>query len=219
MGLLPWDVFDRLVDQFKIETLTVADFLVQREADRKLLVFYSLGFLSDNYAEMTEDALKAKKDYEATYFSARASEIRQFCEDVFKDFPQKDYYRELEYKIPRWGKIMTPIEQLQEIANFVATNLPLDSDILSNSKELQKEVGDKLKKLPTPTEVDAHYIQTLKQRYRELRDKPSKLGAAYELILLIENVHEVVKMLSEEQKKKSKRPARAHRGELAGFKV
>ncbi len=213
------DAFEQLVDEFKIETLTVADFMMQREADRRLLIFYALGFLSDGYSKQAEEALKAKKDYEATYFSGKASEVRQFCTDVFKDFPQREYYRELEYKIPRWGKIASPIEQIQEIANFSATNIPIDADVLSNSKQLYEEVNDLLKKMPTPTEIDALYIKQLKERFRELRDKPAKLGTVYELALLLDNIHEVIKMMSEEQKKKSKRPVRARHGELAGFKV
>lgn len=196
----PLTIFQDFVEKLFRETKEIRNIVLFRQAEKRLLIFYSLGFLSDNYSEAAEEAMKKKADYEATFFSAKASEIRQACDDIFDEFPDKEYYRELEYKVPKWASVKTPPEKIQEIAAFCATNLALDPDVVSNSRALFNDVKTRLRKARV-TGIDGKYVSVMKKRFKALKDKPAKMGTLYEMVLLLENINQIIKVMKEEAKK------------------
>lgn len=203
-------IFEDFVEKIRKESLELKDFLLHTEPEKKLLLFYSMGFLSDSYSMMAEEALKKNKEYEATYFSGKAAEVRQACNDIFGDFPEKEYYKELEYKIPKWANFKTPIEQIQQIAAFCATNLQISPETASDSKTLIKEVVE-LMKGHKRTGIERKYITVMKKKYEELKNKPAKMGTLYEMLLLLINVKQVIFLMSGKQKEEEE--------SLPGFKV
>lgn len=204
-------IFEDFVGKIRRESLELKDFLLHTEPEKKLLLFYSMGFLSDNYSIMAEESLKEDKEYEATYFSGKATEIRQACNDVFEDFPQKEYYKELEYKIPKWANYKTSVEQIQQIASFSATNLQINPEAASDSKTLVKEVNE-LMKGHKRTGIERRYISIMKKKFDELKNKPAKMSTLYEMLLLLINVKQVIFLMSGKEEKEEEE-------NLPGFKI
>lgn len=210
--VLSKDALEKLFELTRTEVFELKEFFLKGEPEKRLLLFYALGYLSDNYSQMSEDALKKKKDYEANHFSQKASEVLQTCDEIFDESPEREYYRELEYKIPKWAKFKTPIEQIQEVAKFCALNLPLDPDVLSNTKLLTGEIQKFLKDYKVKTGVESKYLEVLSEKFRGLREKPAKMSTLYEMLMLLDNVNQVIAMMEEEKKKSKKEP-------IAGFRT
>lgn len=184
-----------------------ADFLTNlfyhRDSEKKLLVFYSFAYLSDKYIKMSEESMKKKADYEVIYFASKAEEIRQSTMDIFGEYPEKEYYRSMPFKIPRWYRGKTIPMQIMQFAEFCAENVQPDPEVIQDEKILYTTLREMFKSHRHTFEdlsgVGASVISVLRERYKRLIDKPPKLGGIYEMMLLMDVIEEVLKMLKNPQ--------------------
>jgi|GEM_PF-3186940 len=169
------------------------------ESDKKAVIFYALGFLADMYGDAAEDLLKKGEDYAATYYSNKFTKIHQFCEEVFNELPEKEYYKKLTYKPVHYATKL-PIEQIQQFAQFAAANVQPDSEIVKDEKLLIPEISKLLKK-HDKLGIESKYVEVLRKQFHELINKPPKLDMVYELLLLLDNI-DMIRKLAEEKEKK-----------------
>ncbi len=192
------DDFEEILHRLKMHSSDLASVFLG-EDDKKAVIFYSLGFLADMYGDAAEDLLKKGEDYAATYYSNKFTKIHQFCEEVFDDVPQKEYYhRQLTYKAVPY-KTKMPLEQIQQFAQFAAANVQPDSEVLQDEHLLISEIKKLLKKHDR-LGIEAKYVEVLRKQFKELINKPPKLDMVYELLLLLENIEMIQKMAREKEK-------------------
>ncbi len=211
--MIDFDKLTSLLAEMKLQSDKLASALRLKKHDKEMLIFYALGFLADNYIQMAEDFLKKGREYEATYFTAKAEEIRQVCLDVFEDLPERDYYKGLYFKAP---KVRTSLDhaQLQQLGQFCAANIMPDEEVMKDPELLVSEVRRLLKKhgdLLHAGGIEARMIEVLKKRFKQLVEKPPKLSGVYEMLLVLENVEKIQEMLKEkEAEKRSEKPHKRH---------
>jgi hypothetical protein len=173
--------------------------LIKREAERKLLLFYSLGMLSEQYIQMSEDALKKGDDYAAPYYANKAEEIRQACRDIFGSTPEKEYYHPMPYKVPRWYNGSVNPSEVAKFSEFCVANIAPDEEVLKDEKLLYAALRDEFKSHRRTghdiSGVEATYTAVLRERFKMLANKPPKLDGVYEMMLLLDVVDEILEVL------------------------
>jgi len=191
--------------------------LTYHEPEQRTLLYLSLAFLSDSYVSMAEEYLKQGKAFESSYFAAKAQFIRNVGFETFGEFAERDYHTGL-YKMPKDVVIHTPAEQIQQVAQFCSQNIKPDEKLLSSPKALGDEIGRQLKKAPAAGAY-AKLFGVLWKRFKELKEKPTKWGDVYELLLLAENVKEVSAVLSKGETKERRGPEKRGKAGLEGFRL
>ena len=189
--------FNEIMHRLKMRSSDLISPLLN-ENDKKAIIFYSLGFLADMYGDAAEDLLKKGEDYAATYYSNKFTKIRQFCEEVFNQTPEKEYYHKITYKqVPYKTKM--PIEQIQQFAQFAAANVQPDSEVVQDEKLLIPEIKKLLKK-HDKIGIEGKYVEELRKEFKQLINKPPKLDTIYELLLLLENIDMIRQMAKQKEK-------------------
>ncbi len=226
MDFVILDKVNEVLGEMKLQSEKVAESLLLKKQDKELIFFYALGFLAENYVKMAEEYLKQGGDYEPTYFSAKAEEIRQICSDVFGRIPEREYYKSLYYKAVPGARTAMPLQQIQQLAQFAAANVLPDQEVSQEPELLARTVRELLKKhgnLLHSTGIEARLINVLNARFKKLREKPSKMSGLYEVLLLWENVEKIIEMLKEKEKEERKARREERRGRkpeaIPGFKV
>ncbi|MFH0987058.1 MAG: hypothetical protein V1911_03355 [Candidatus Micrarchaeota archaeon] len=199
-----------LIGTMKVSAEQAVLMMDRGEEDKKMLLFYSLGYLSDMYIEMAEDALKKGEEYPATKYSAKAEEIRQVCISVFGKAPEQEYYKGTQFKIER-ARTALPIEQIMQIAQVCASNIQPDQEIVQDPKEIISAINE-LFRIHPRIGVETKLLDVLKKKFSQLKDKPPKLEGVYEILLLLKNVNEIQRVFAEEQQKPTKKSAKKGRG-------
>ena len=191
--------FDEIMYRLKLRSSDLLSGFLG-ENDKKAMIFYSLGFLADMYGDAADDLLKKGEDYAATYYSNKFTKVRQFCEEVFENVPEKEYYHTgITYKAVPY-KTKLPLEQIQQFAQFAAANVQPDSEIVKDEKLLIPEIKKLLKK-HDKLGIESKYVEVLRKQFNELINKPPKLDMVYELLLLLDNIDMIRKMAEEKEKK------------------
>jgi hypothetical protein len=222
MPAIDLDFVDSFIEKLRLEARAAKSFLKYREPDQRMLLYLSLGFLSDSYLQAAEEALKQGKGYEATHFTAKATTIRNVTHDTFGEVPEKDYYTGL-YKVPKDIVTGMPNEQLQAMAQFCAGNIEMDENLLQDSKALGEELKKQFK--VRRSGIMLKYENVLRKAFNAVKEKPTKWGDIYELFLLLTNISMIMEAMEKKaaeegkQKKDEKGILRGEKEPLAGFKV
>ncbi|MEM0372650.1 MAG: hypothetical protein QXO69_02300 [archaeon] len=190
---------DSVLKAMKVTSDYLFNVLLKRDQEQKLLVFYSLGFLADQYLRMSEDALKKGGEYQAAYFANKAEEIRQATKDIFGDLPEREYYKSLPYKTPKWYHGSMHPEQVIKLAQFCVANIQPDEEIMNDEKALYAVLREEFKEhrraMHDASGLEYQYLTVLRERFKKLADKPPKLGGVYEMLLLLDVVDQIQEML------------------------
>lgn len=202
---------DFVLKQAKIGSDFFLNTVIKRNQEEKLLIFYSMGFLADQYISMSEDSLKKGEEYQATNFANKAEEIRQATKDIFGDVPEREYYKAIPFKIPRWYSGSMHPEQVVQLAQFCVSNVQPEEDVMSDEKLLYATIRGKLKEhrraFHDASGLEYQCISVLRERFKMLADKPPKLMGIYEMLLLLDVVDQVLDMV--------KNPKPEDQGEIA----
>lgn len=193
--------FDEILYRVKLHSSDVASMMLN-ENDKKLLLFYSLGFLADMYGDASDDLLSKGESYGATYYADKSTQIRQFAVDVFGMSPQKEYYKKTPFKALR-VKTNSPVAEIQQLAQFAAANVHPDQEILKDEDLLIPTIR-KMFKEHNKIGIEFKYVEILRKTFNSLIDKPPKLEMVYELLLVLENVDMIRKMAQEQKKEEEK---------------
>lgn len=190
---------NEVMKAMKVSSDFLFNILLKRDQEQKLLVFYSLGFLADQYLKMSEDALKKGEEYQAAYFTNKAEEIRQATKDIFGDVPEREYYKALPFKIPKWYRGSMKPEQTVQLAQFCVANIQPDEEVMGDEKLLYSTLRGEFKEhrrtLHDASGLEYQYLAVLRDRFKKLADKPPKLGGVYEMLLLLDVVDQIQEML------------------------
>lgn len=200
------EFLERLSDQAE----SLITFVQRVDVESKLLLYFSLGAMSDQYTAMSEELLRQKKTAEASYYTGKAVVVRRLAHDLFKEVPEKDYYTNM-FNLPKgMGKIDDAlIAELHQVAQFCVEKVEPDKGIMENAGDMYPKVRDYLRSIKARGILDS-FRDILVAAAREYKDKPHKLESVYELGLLVENVATILKVLKEEE---------SEAGGLPGFGV
>lgn len=187
---------------------SIKTFLQYRDPELRLTLWFSLGYLAKRYLTMSEEFMKAGKEYETNHFAKKAATTRRVCIAVFKSAPDEDYYTGA-FKECKKVATKVPQEQLQQMAAFCAENLQVPEDMPQDAKTLIKTIKEGLKKRRGLSFI-RKYARTINGLLKEYEENPDKLATLYELLLLLDMVLEVSKMIKEKGEEA---------GPLPGFKV
>lgn len=188
---------DLLFDKLARTGKQFRSFVYYRGPEAQLLIMYSLAYLEENYVKMAEESMKQKKEYEATYFSAKAVEIRNFCISIFGHFPDKDYYTDT-FKMPKDMYVSIPNEILNQVAQFCASNIEVDEELAADQKLMVRELYKSIRTF-RKISVIGKYASKLLLMLKEAQKKPPKLMDVYELTMLLANILEVQKAFKEQE--------------------
>ena len=186
--------FDEILHRIKLHSSDVASMML-KENDKKLLLFYSLGFLADMYGDSADELLAKGEDYGATFYAGKATQIHQFAFDVFGMAPQKEYYKKTPFKALN-VKTNSPVAEIQQLAQFAAANVHPDQEIIQDEDLLIPAIK-KMFKDHNKFGIEFKYVEVLRKTFHKLINKPPKLEMVYELLLVLENVDMIRKMAEE----------------------
>ncbi|MBI1973666.1 hypothetical protein HYS54_02535 [Candidatus Micrarchaeota archaeon] len=229
---LPLLDVNQLFEQLQREGKSIRSFLLYRDPDFRITLFFALGFYADMYLQMVEDALKKKKQYEASSFAKKAEQARALSRAVFGKLPDKDYYSG-GFKPDHDVVTSVPQDQLLQVAQFSVANVQLPPELVQDFKAVGRELQKQFR-APHKGQTAGAYVDSLSALARKYRERPDDLQTVLELFLLLNVVEQTLELLKKQtaaaqQKQAGPLPQRKHYratargreegGALAGFKV
>ena len=195
-AFLPLLDVNELNSQLQKEGKTIRSFLLYRDPDFRLTLFFALGFYSEMYLQMSEDALKKRKQYEASNFAKKAEQSRAISRAVFGKTPQKDYYTSM-FKPDRDVVAGVPQDQLMQVAQFAVSNVQLPPELMQDFKAVYAELSKQFKK-PHKGQTAGSYVAALSKLARTYRERPDELQTVVELFILLNVVEQTLELLKKQ---------------------
>ena len=208
--------FEELSDKLHLKAKEFKSFLKYREPDTRMILYFSMGYYSEQYSQMAEEALKQGEEYQATHFSGRAMDIRRICSDLFGQYPDKDYYTGM-WKMPQDIVTDTPNEVLQQIAMFCVQNIQYDPAVTQDIDNFKKELKKALRTYEKGG-IREDLIEMLKDNFDDMQDQPMRLPVLFELYLLILNIDAALDTFSKKAQEEAMEEPEEDES-LPGFKV
>jgi len=200
---------DKLIERLQQKGKSIKSFIMYRDPELRLTLWYSLGFLAKKYLTMSEKLLKKDEEYQSTHFAKKANTTRRVCKAVFKTVPDEDYYTGMFKECPKVAT-KVPQEQLQQMAAFCAENVQFPEDMPTDAKNLIKVLKEGVRRRHELSFM-RKYARIINGLIEEYKENPDKLTTLYELLILLDMVREVSKMLKEKGKEE--------KDPMAGFNV
>jgi len=185
-----------IMKELKSKPRDLKNLLLRKSPDRKLLLYFSLGYLSDIYMDNAEQMMKQGKSIERDYFNRKSMQIKNISRKVFGQSPNKDIYTG-EFKVPNGWAVKMEKGEIDQLAQFCVQNLPEAPD-LRDPEDIQEFITEKLKTYKK-TGVVRKFVKEIKDTMKNTKN-PTKLLTLLELTFLLENVNEVLEAIKEEQK-------------------
>ncbi len=189
-----------LINEIKSKPRDLKNLLLHRSPDRKLLIYFSLGYLADMYMQHAEEMMKKSKTLEANYFSKKSMQIKGVSRKIFGQAPEEEIYTR-EFKVPNNWSVKTDKGEIDQLAQLCVQNMPEMPEI-RDPEEIRKFIIDKLSTYKK-TGINRKFIGKLKKMAKETRN-PTKLNTFLELTFLLENVNEILKAIKEDKEENKK---------------
>jgi len=184
-----------IMKELKSKPRELKNLLLRKSPDRKLLLYFSLGYLAQMYMDNAEQMMKEGKSIEKDYFSRKSMQIKAISRKVFGQSPERDIYTG-EFKVPKTWAVEMDKGEIDQLAQFCVQNLP-ESPNLRDPETIQEFINKKLKTYKK-TAVVKKFIKEIKNTMENTKN-PTKLLTLLELTALLENVNEVLEAVKEEQ--------------------
>lgn len=174
--------------------MELKNFLIQKSPDRKLLLYFSLGYLSDMYLDHAEQMMKQGKRMESNHFTGKATQIREITRHIFGQTPDKDFYTD-QYEVPESWSPELREEEIAELAQFCVSNLP-ETPQVRDPNQLEDIIREKLSEYGKRG-INRRFVIQI-EKALERWNSPHKLMTLLELTFLLDNINQVLEEIKEE---------------------
>lgn len=184
----------KALEEIKSKPRELKNFLLQKSPDRKLLLYFSLGYLSDMYLDHAEQMMKKGRGFEADHFTGKATQIREITRHIFGQTPNKDVYTETLETPEKWQPNLSE-QEIQEMAQFCVSELP-ETPQIRDVEKLREVITEKLGQY-RKRGIVRKFVKQIKKSL-DRWNNPNKLSTLLELMFLLDNVNEVLEAIKEE---------------------